>query len=109
TLEAYALLGQMFMRDGRLEQARREFDAIAARGPGQVGARTMVAMILEAQGRSNDAKAAYERILGDAPAAGVAANNLAWLYIKDGRLDDAARLAAVAQRALGCMPQAADT
>ena len=48
-------------------------------------------------------------MLADDPRAGVAANNLAWLYASDGKLDDALRLAKVAQDSLRRRPEAEDT
>jgi tetratricopeptide (TPR) repeat protein len=43
------------------------------------------------------------------PRAGVAANNLAWLYAEDGRLDEAVRLAGVAGEVLRDRPEPQDT
>jgi Flp pilus assembly protein TadD len=69
----------------------------------------MLGMLLEAQQHRDEARRAYEAVLALQPTAGVAANNLAWLYADDGRLDDALRLALVAKQALGRASQARDT
>lgn len=69
----------------------------------------MVGMILEAQNRRDEAQRAFERALETNPRAGVAANNLAWLYQEQGRLDEALRWAIVANEQLRNMPEAKDT
>ena len=57
----------------------------------------MVGMIQEARGDHDGARAQYERVLALDPHAGVAANNLAWIYAESGRLDEALKLATIAQ------------
>jgi Tfp pilus assembly protein PilF len=99
----------MYIREGRLDAAREQFEAAARQDPQSIGARTMVAMLLEGQQHRADAVRAYEAILAAHPTAGVAANNLAWLYAEDGRLDDALQLAQVAKQELGRSPNARDT
>jgi len=108
-IQAFELLGQLYIRDGRLEAAREQFEALARRAPHSVGVPTMVAMLLEAQQRRLDAIRAYQAILAEHPDAGVAANNLAWLYANDNRLDEAEQLALVARRELSRTPHARDT
>ena len=66
-------------------------------------------MLHEAQNDPAAAQTAYEQALAADPKAGVAANNLAWMYANDGRLDDALRLATVALEALRRRPEAEDT
>jgi tetratricopeptide (TPR) repeat protein len=69
----------------------------------------MIAMINQAQGDTAAARAKYEQALAKNPSAGVAANNLAWLYAESGRLDEALTLATEAQSALHDRPEAEDT
>ena len=69
----------------------------------------MVAMILQAQGHKEDARKRYEEILAANPRAAVAANNLAWMYLEDTRLDDALRYALVAKEELRRTPEVNDT
>jgi Flp pilus assembly protein TadD len=69
----------------------------------------MAGMLHETRGDRAAARDAYERALAADPGAGVAANNLAWIYVQDGRLDDAYRLAKVAQDVLRRRPEAEDT
>ena len=108
-MQAFELLGQLYIREGRLDAAREQFETLAGRAPQSVGARTMVAMLLEAQRRRADAIREYEAILASHPTAGVAANNLAWLYSEDDRLDEALRLALAAKQELGRAASARDT
>ena len=69
----------------------------------------MVAMIHEALGDREAARAGYERVLEANGRAGVAANNLAWMYAEDGRFDDAVRLATEAGEVMRDRPEPLDT
>jgi tetratricopeptide (TPR) repeat protein len=66
-------------------------------------------MIHEAKGRRAEAAAQYQRVLDGNARAGVAANNLAWIRIEEGRLDDAVRLASIAADVLKGRPEPFDT
>jgi tetratricopeptide (TPR) repeat protein len=109
TLDAYALLGQLYVGQNRLPEARARFETLAARTADPVPATTMAAMVLEAEHRPAEAQTRYEEILKAHPSAGVAANNLAWIYLEQGRLDDALRYALVAKQAIAQLPQVNDT
>jgi tetratricopeptide (TPR) repeat protein len=69
----------------------------------------MVGMILQAQNRRDEAQRAFERALERNPRAGVAANNLAWLYQEQARWEDALKWASVADRELKNVPEVKDT
>jgi putative PEP-CTERM system TPR-repeat lipoprotein len=100
-LAAYAALGQIYFKQGRLDDALREFEAMAKRDGKPVAALTLAGMILQAQGKSSDAKARFERVMEIDPNAPVAANNLAWMYADaGGNLDIALHLAQTAHRGL---------
>jgi tetratricopeptide (TPR) repeat protein len=107
--DAYGLLSELYLREQRLDAARAEFETIAARSQNAIAARTIIGMILEAQGHVSEARAAYEAVVLADPDAGVAANNLAWLLLAQGRLDDALRYALAAKQALRRLPQVNDT
>jgi tetratricopeptide (TPR) repeat protein len=110
TLEAYALLGQMYFREKRLDQALAEFDRLSARDPKAVGAQTVAAMILQIQNKPEEAKKRYEKVLELNPKAAVAANNLAWMYAEsDQSLDIALQLAQTAKSQLPDQPDVNDT
>ena len=105
-LEAYTVLGDIYMRQQRLDEARREFEELARRNPESVPARTMIGMILFAQQKQEESKKVYEQILATTNRAPVAANNLAWIYASQGQqLDIALQLAQDAKR---LMPDSAD-
>jgi tetratricopeptide (TPR) repeat protein len=107
-LDAFAALGRFYLAAGRLDEARQQFERLAPTDKG-AGASTMVGMILEAQNRRDEAQRAFERALETNPRAGVAANNLAWQYQEQGRLDEALRWAIVASEQLRSLPEAKDT
>jgi tetratricopeptide (TPR) repeat protein len=109
-LEAYELLGRLYAGQGKVDDAVQQYEAVAQRSPtGAAGARTMIGMLQEARKDRASARRAYEQALESDPRAGVAANNLAWIYAADGKLDQALRLATVAQASLRRRPEAEDT
>lgn len=109
-LTAYALLGQVYLLQNRLDDARREYTALAARQTNPVVPLTMIGLILQLQGDLSGAERQFEKVLSIDPDAAVAANNLAWLYASRGaNLDIALQLARTARAALPDVPQVADT
>ncbi len=70
----------------------------------------MAAMILEAQGKQDEARRRYERLVEANPRAAVASNNLAWMYASRGeQLDRALQLAQAAKAELPDVPAVNDT
>ena len=91
---AYGMLGQIYVAQKKLHEARAEFDAMAARDPKNVGARTLSAMLSHTVNDIDDAKKRYRAIVDTNASAPVAANNLAWILADEGKdLDEALRLA----------------
>ena len=100
-LPAYSALGQLYLRQRKLDAALAEFEAIANRDAKPVAALTLAGIILQAQGKAAEARARFERVMEVDPSAPVAANNLAWTYAESGgNLDVALQLAQTAQRGL---------
>jgi len=96
-LEAYSLLTGLYLSQQKLDQAIAELDKIAARRPKAVGPPTLAALILQVQGKEEEARRRYERLVEGNPRAAVAANNLAWTYASRGeQLDRALQLAQAA-------------
>ena len=62
-MDAYGLLGQMYIAQGRLEEAQAELEVIAERQPRDISALTLVGMLFEAQGRTGEAIQRYEAVL----------------------------------------------
>jgi tetratricopeptide (TPR) repeat protein len=105
-LPAYGLLGQVYVRESKLDQARTQFVMLADRQSKPVAALTMVGIIDQARGRTEDAQRTFERVLQVDSRAAVAANNLAWIYCENGgNLDVALQLA---QTAKGSLPNQAE-
>jgi len=111
-LRTHGMLGQLFMSEQKLEQAKAEFDVLAKLRPQSdeaIASQTMVGLILQAQNRSDDAQRQYEKILASSPRAIVAANNLAWFYAERGNLDMALGLAQTAAQQAPDRPEINDT
>ena len=109
-LEAYSLLGGLYFSQKKLDQAIAEFDKLAARQPNAMAPQTMVGLILQAQGKNDEAQKRYERLVELNPRAAVASNNLAWMYASRGeQLDKALQLAQAAKAELPDHPDVNDT
>jgi tetratricopeptide (TPR) repeat protein len=109
-LPAYGALGGLFSSQGRLDEARAEFEALAARSPKSVAAVTMVGLLMQAKGDAAGARREFERALQIDPEAAVAANNLAWMDAESGGdLDVALQLAQTAQKRLPAVAAVGDT
>jgi Flp pilus assembly protein TadD len=110
TLDAYGMLGQLYAQRGRLPEARREFQALAARQTKPVGPVTMVGMTFLIEGNATEARKEFERALTIDDRAPIPANNLAWLLAQDDdTLGRALELAAMARREMPDQPQVAHT
>ena len=110
SLAAYAGLGQLYSRQGRLDEALREFEAMAALEEQPVISLTLAGTILQSQGKILQAQARFERALRADPSAPVAANNLAWILLETGgNLDVALGLAQTAKRGLPHSAEVDDT
>jgi Flp pilus assembly protein TadD len=81
---SFAFLAQLFREGNRLKAAVEEFDAVAAREPGNVSARIMAAIIVHTLGDKADAERRYQQILKLEPRAALPANNLAAIYLEQG-------------------------
>jgi putative PEP-CTERM system TPR-repeat lipoprotein len=109
-LAPYAMLGQLYMRQQKLDQARAEFDALAAKQSRPVGALTMSGIISQVQNNLPLARKRFEEALAVDGDAVIAANNLAWMHAEQGdNLDVALRLAQTAAAAAPDVPEVLDT
>src|SRR5262249_5484351 len=109
-LQGYGLLGQLYARQQRTQEAIAQFQDVVKRDPKSVAAMTMIGMLMEARGNRDGAEKQYEAVLAVDSRAVVAANNLAWLYASANRkLDEALQLAQTAQQQLPGEPSISDT
>jgi tetratricopeptide (TPR) repeat protein len=109
-LTAYEMLGRLYLSQSRLDEARKEFDTLAAKQSKPVAALTMSGMILQSQGQIAEARRRFESALVIEPRAPVAANNLAWLQVEAGEnLDVALQLAQSAVSVSPDTPEITDT
>jgi tetratricopeptide (TPR) repeat protein len=94
----YGMLGDLYMGEGRFEDALRQYLEVEKREPRSATIQTMIGMIHQALKRPDEARRRYETALEIEPNAPTANNNLAWLLADRGEdLDRATRLA---QRAI---------
>jgi Tfp pilus assembly protein PilF len=99
-----------YAQEKSLDKAVAEFEAATRVNPRQVGAWTVLGMLHKQRGEYEKAKQACQRALEIDPNAGLAANNLAWLYCEQGGdLDAALDLARRARQALPESPVVSDT
>jgi Tfp pilus assembly protein PilF len=109
-LTAYDMLGQLYLSQSRLDEARKEFDTLAAKQSKPVAALTMSGIILQTQGHVAEARKRFESALAIEPRSPVAANNLAWLQAEAGEnLDVALQLAQSAVSVSPDTPEITDT
>jgi tetratricopeptide (TPR) repeat protein len=109
-LPPYEMLGQLYISQKKLDQARTEFEALAKRQAKPVSALTMSGMILMTQGQTEAAKKKFEDVLAIDPRAVIASNNLAWMHAEAGDdLDTALRLAQTATAQAPDQPELMDT
>lgn len=109
-LQAYALLGSLYASQHRTDDALKQFRDVLKQNPRSVAASTMIGMLLESQGQIAEAERQYQQTVALDATAGVAANNLAWLYAKGNKnLDEALQLAQTAKQRIPDDPHVADT
>jgi len=109
-LPAYAMLGQLYYQQRKIDQALKEFETLSQRQSNPVASLTMMGVILQSEGNLNEARRRYEQAIAADPRSPVAGNNLAWIYLEAGdNLDRALQLAQLAAEALPDTPQVLDT
>jgi tetratricopeptide (TPR) repeat protein len=109
-LQAYSLLGRMYVDARRIDDAKREFAELAGRQPRSIVAPTMMGLLSEAQGDVEGAIAWYRRAVQINMRAASAANNLAMIYAtRDAHLDEALELAQAAKAELPKVAAVNDT
>jgi tetratricopeptide (TPR) repeat protein len=109
-IDALTMLRHVFAEQNRLPGARREFAERAQREPLDVGAKLLAAVLAHAQGDIATAAKEYAEIVAVEPRAGLAANNLAWIYAEEGRnLDVALDLAELAAQVVPNQAAVQDT
>ena len=104
------MLGGLYAVERRIDEAIVEIDRVSTRKGSAVTAQTMIGMLLELQHKQDEARKRYEAALVADPDAGVAANNLAMIYVTTGgNLDVALKLAQTAKAQLPNTAEVSDT
>jgi tetratricopeptide (TPR) repeat protein len=100
-LEAFSKLAVLYHSQGRLTEAKAKYEELAKRSPRPVAAMTFLGLIAELEKNPQQARERYQHALELDPQAGIAANNLAWIYAQSGEnLDVALQLAQTAKSQL---------
>jgi tetratricopeptide (TPR) repeat protein len=107
SFEAAMLHSQLLMNRRDFAGARAILEALARRQPNASAPRTAVAIVLEAEGRTNEARGWYEQAVALDPNDVRAANNLARIYAADPASAD--RAVRLAQSAVTALPDEAAT
>ncbi len=95
-LPSYSAYASFLVGQGRTAEAIEQYNRILEAKPA-AQAFTMVGILEDSRGNTNEAEKAYRRALEIAPETPIAANNLAWLIAdKQGNLDEALQLARLA-------------
>jgi tetratricopeptide (TPR) repeat protein len=106
SFESHTMLADLYASRRDFDHARTTLETFATRQPDAAAAQTALGIVLEAAGRSADARARYEQALTIDPKDPIASNNLARLYAADdGKADRAIELA---RSAVAKLPEDAD-
>lgn len=98
-LEGYHVLGQILVRQNKLDQALKAYEERVAERPNDVGGHTMIGMIQLVQGNMPAARERFEKVLSIDPRSSIAANNLAYMDAEAGTNLDVALNRAQAAKA----------
>ncbi|HEY3886402.1 MAG TPA: tetratricopeptide repeat protein [Vicinamibacterales bacterium] len=109
-LEAFALLGQLYVSQKRIGEATQQFGELAHSQPNSASVLTMLGLLSEADHDEDAAIGWYSKAVQASPHAAAAANNLAWIYVsRDQNLDVAMQLAGMASGEQPGEPEFSDT
>jgi tetratricopeptide (TPR) repeat protein len=109
-LATYAHLGDLYVRQGKVDHAVKEFETILSKNPQHVPTLTLLGMLHDRQQEFDRAVLRYEEALRLNPGFAPAANNLAWLLVeRGGNTDRALSYAEKAREVLPRDPHIADT
>ena len=110
SLGAYKTLGGVYIAQKRIGEARAQLVKAASREEKPVGVLTVIGMLDLMENRIPSAQEQFEKVLKMDPQAGVAANNLAWIYAEHGgSLDIALQMAKSAETQLPNEAEVSDT
>jgi len=110
-LDAYVLLGELFIAQRRVPEAIAEFEKLASLDSGSVPTATMLGLLYQREKKIDEARKWYERAVQANPrTATAAANNLACMYVDNGSsLDQALVYAQYAVNGNPYQPEFQDT
>ena len=108
--EIYDLLGRVYVSQGRIADAKKEYDAIITVDKRSIQANTMLGWLSYRDRDTSAARQYWERAVQLDSGSAAAANNLAWLYAEGGgNLDSALQLAQLAKNKYPVQAEINDT
>jgi tetratricopeptide (TPR) repeat protein len=107
---AITSLGSLYIEHKSIDKALEQFATALKLDPKNIGVLTVSGVLNEQAGKKDIAKQFYEQALAIDPNAGLAANNLAFMLLTEGKdMDRALELARRARSSMPQVPAAADT
>ena len=103
---SYVQLGSLYARSQRVPEAIAYFESAIKLRPADISSWTMLGVLNQQRGDFRKAEESYMKALDIGPNAGVAANNLAWLYAD--HLNDMDKALELARRAKVALPNVAN-
>ena len=89
-LDAYTGLAEVYLKQGKADDAVKEYKLALSKNPKLIQAHMVLGMIAESQKKYEDAQTNYQNALKINPRFAPAANNLAWLMMEQGGNTDVA-------------------
>jgi tetratricopeptide (TPR) repeat protein len=109
-LDGYLALATVYAQQNRMRDALGQFEELAKKQPRSLSINTAIGLLHEMLNEPAKAKEAYEKVVALDSSAGVASNNLAWMYAQDGGdLNVALKLAQAAKAKMPDRPEVNDT
>jgi tetratricopeptide (TPR) repeat protein len=101
--DAYGILGHLLLSQGKIAEAKKQYEETAKLRPTLVGPPTMLGLLNYTEGNRSEAKLWWEKAIAIDPDSVTASNNLAWLMAESG-VGDLETALQLARRALQKYP-----
>ncbi|MBW1828454.1 MAG: tetratricopeptide repeat protein, partial [Deltaproteobacteria bacterium] len=107
---AYVSLARLCIQENRMEEAIAHYEALLKKDPQSLTGHMGIGTLYDQQGDNQKAEASYRKALEIKDDFAPAANNLAWILLKNGgNIDEALGLAQIAKEQMPRNPSVMDT